>query len=464
MLEKVQTIAIVGGGLSGTLVAIQLLEQANQPLHIILLERASRPARGVAYDTQECCHLLNVPAGKMSAFSNKPGHFYTWANTQNSEIEASSFVPRRLYGEYLSSCLEESVTSKRAKIKFTLLHNEVIDLQREGNRFSLQLQDGKHITADIVVLALGNAPSVLPAQPHTKFYNHARFYQNPWSHEALADLNPDKPVLIIGTGLTMVDKVIELNKKGLREQIYAISRSGLMPRIHDISFPPYEWSFAHGYPTRVHQLFRQIRDKIAQGHDWRSVLDGLRPHSQAIWQGMSNVEKRRFLRHVRPYWENHRHRIAPVIGEQILRLINEERLVILAGRLQSYQVQDEQVIVTYRPRKNNQVKTLEVDRVLNCSGSGSDFRHRREALSINLINQGLLVPNHLGLGVEALSDGHLLDKTGASIDGLYTLGPPLKGLLWETTAVPEIRLQAEKLASTILSALENRTLLHAVYN
>ncbi|HWY24061.1 MAG TPA: hypothetical protein VNX47_04035, partial [Nevskia sp.] len=56
----------------------------------------------------------------------------------------------------------------------------------------------------------------------------------------------------------------------------------------------------------------------------------------------------------------------------------------------------------------------------------------------------------LGLGLLTDAQGALLDRDGQASTWLYTLGPARKGQLWETTAVPEIRVQAQALARRLL--------------
>ncbi|WP_222620644.1 FAD/NAD(P)-binding protein [Sphaerospermopsis sp. LEGE 00249] len=411
------TITIVGGGFSGTLVATHLLKTASQPLIIKLIERSRQIGKGIAYSTETNCHLLNVSAGNMSAFPHDPGHLLRWLQYNRSELEsffaeevnASTFIPRKVYGLYIQSVLAEAEATAPSDVRLERVTDEVVGIQPEAKRAAIALRSGRYFNADKVVLALGNSLST-PSEIENTDSNYLR---NAWSADALDDLDPDAPILLIGTGLTMVDMVLSLHS-------------------------------------------RQHRGKIYAGYGWRSLIDSLRPHTQKIWQKLPKEEQRRFLRHLTPYWDIHRHRIAPQVGDVITEILNSGQLTISAGRIREYQAVPGGVAVTISERKTQTNQILPVRRIVNCTGVAGDYRHSNHPLVTNLRSQGLIRPNVLGLGLDTNSQGALYQADGTISSLLYTLGTPRKGDLWETIAVPELRGQAQALSQELLQSLPLR--------
>lgn len=459
------TIAIVGAGFSGSLVAVHLLKSANRPLAIKLIERRHDMAKGVAYSTNTTSHLLNVSTGKMSAFPNDPGHLLRWLNYNHSELaaflppnlNASSFIPRQIYGLYIQSILEEAEATASSMVRLERVTDEAVAVEPQVRGATVSLRSSRVVMADKIVLALGNAPAAPPRSQSSEDHSYLR---HAWSPDALADLDPDAPVLLIGTGLTMVDMVVSLTDRNHRGKIYAVSRRGLAPLPHQ-STKPYRAFLTPGTaPKTVRGLLRQIRNEVQtaaeQGYDWRAAIDALRPITQPLWQQLSRREQRRFLRHVTPYWDVHRHRIAPEIAEIVRAMKDSGQLTILAGRIQNYQATPNTVVVTLCPRHTKTNVVLNVGRVVNCTGIQADYRQSPQPLIANLREQGLIRPNDLGLGLDTAADGAVLDARGNRSSLLYTLGTPRKGDLWETIAVPELREQAQALATTILQSLPMR--------
>ena len=460
------TIAIVGAGFSGSLVAAHLLKTATRPLIIKLIERSQEIGKGIAYGTQTTGHLLNVSAGKMSAFPDDPTHLLRWLNYNQdalipflaSNFNASSFIPRRVFGLYIQSILEEAEATAASNVRLERVIDEVVAVEPIEKRAVVSLRSGKIFEADKIILAVGNAPSSISESER----NDQPYLYNAWSIDALEGLDRDDPVLLIGTGLTMVDMIVSLNERKHRGKIYAVSRRGLFPLTHQSAkvYPPF--LTAETTPKTVRLLFQRIRREVEtatlQGYDWRAVIDSLRPITQQIWQHLPRLEQQRMLRHAAPYWDVHRHRIAPEIGQIVQNFLVSGQLETFAGRIRRYEVSGDRVAVTIQLRKTNDKKVLEVSRILSCTGINIDYRRSQQVLIKNLREQGLIRPNNLGLGLDTTTEGILLDQQGHPSHFLYTLGTPRKGDLWETIAVPELRGQAQALAETILHSLPLRIL------
>lgn len=452
--QQPQTVAIIGAGLSGTLVATHLLKQATVPLNIQLIERQSSVGRGIAYGTRCNCHLLNVPASKMSAFDDQPTHFLDWLQA-NAVIKAETdpFVPRRLYGDYIQSVLEEAIAQAPPQVKLERLVDEAIALKPDSCSVAVGLASGETVQADQVVLAVGNFPPQDPAVSDRSFYRSRR-YVNAWSPLAMESVSTDQPVLLIGSGLTALDWVLSLREQGYRNVIHLVSRHGLRPQSHRATTSYPKFLNTAEAPNTVRGLMHCIRQEVkaaeARGCDWRAVIDALRPQTQELWQALPIAEKRRFLRHVRSYWEVHRHRVASAIADSTNQWVESKQVTIHAARIQAYREQLDGLDVLLRERCSHKTFTLQVGTVINCTGPPADYHKISHPLIANLLLTGLACPSALNLGLEIAVNGALIDAAGNPSKRLYTLGTLRRAQLWETTAVREIRQQAKLLAIELL--------------
>ncbi len=450
-------IAIVGGGFTGAVVAAQLLRKSRSTVSVVLIEKGVRLGFGVAYGTQCKEHLLNVRAKNMSAYPDDPEHFLRWARSNyDSGAQPDDFLPRLVYGQYADSLLREEI--ERHPGQFERVEDEVVsvDRVRAGNRAQVNLRSGQTLLADKVVLAVGHFPPGdlrFPGKPAQS----PHYVANPWTNRAIGDLASNRSVLLIGSGLTSVDVVLSLRQQGFRGTIHIVSRRGLLPQVHKAISPwPSFWD--EKSPKTARALLRLVRTQVEAterlGGDWRSVVDSLRPFTQDIWRSLPRPEQQRFLRHLRPYWDVHRHRIAPEIGAMLAAETMTGQIQTHAGRITKYSEDIDAVDVTYREPKTGELKGLYVNRVINCTGPEGDYRKVDHALLANLLQRKMVRPDPLCLGLDVASDGALIDAEGVASDILYTLGPVRKGGLWETIAVPEIRVQASELAAMLLAGRE----------
>jgi len=461
--ETPRTIAIIGGGVSGALVAANLLRRARDPLRVIVIERGTTVGRGVAYASPFPEHLLNVPADRMGLWAEDPGHFVSWLRAHQGEpgiperIDTDAYLPRALYGAYVERVLDEVRANAPDAVSYERIHGEVCDVdERDAGGARLSLIDGRTIDADEVVLALGNLPGEYPIPRPLPFYHSPRYVHVPWRPDALDGLQPDDDVLLVGQGLTATDLIVQLERRGHRGTIHAVSRHGIQPRSHEAVAPYPSFLAVEPIPTNIRHLVRRVRQECRratqQGSDWRAVIDGMRPYMQAIWQALPGPERARFLRHVRPLWEVHRHRIAPGEAATVDRLVATGRLKYHAGRLQALENEEDGAHVLLRRRGTIQHVSLRVAKVINCSGPRTDYSKYQHPLLVHLLARGLIDHDPFALGINALPTGEVLRYRGGPIGWLYTLGAPLKGILWESTAVAEIRQQAKLLAEKLLTA------------
>jgi uncharacterized NAD(P)/FAD-binding protein YdhS len=450
-------VAVVGAGFAGSLTAAQLLRNATKPFDIALIERRPPFGAGVAFKTSLPCHLLNVPVIRMSAIPDEPDHLLCWlagraAGAGKSFASKAAFLPRHLYGEYVEHTLRAA--AERSSARLTRIVGEAVAIEPDsrGGSQRVRMRDGSSLDARWVVLAIGNPA---PSDPLNNGGLRAsrRYAADPWADGALDGLDPEGRVVTIGSNLTMVDVALALDYRKHRGPIVAVSTHGLLPQPHPSDLLP-AWASRVGERTSgpldlIRAMREDVRAAAAEGVGWRSVVDSIRPKTRSIWASWSDEERRRFLRHARPYWEVHRHRMAPENAKTIDALLKAGRLQIVAGRVAGVKETGSAIEVRVARRGSEPPETLTAARVVNCTGPGMDYRASRDDLVRDLLARGLARPGPLGLGFDADSDGALIGSGGRPSATLFTLGPPLKGRDWETTAVPEVREQALALAKRL---------------
>lgn len=459
-MPRTYTVAVIGGGFAGAMVAANLLRLARTPLRVLLFERHHEAGRGVAYGTSLPDHLLNVPAGRMGAWPDQVDHFLRWAEARAGQegvparIAPADFLPRPLFGRYVGEVLADAERQAAPGVRLERVAGDVVDLEETDAPARLTLSDGRRYEAQRVVLALGNLPGEYPIRKPLPFYHGPRYVHQPWARGALAGIAPDADVLLVGAGLTAVDMILALRRGGHRGVIHALSRRGLRPLAHKPGAPYPDFLAGEPRPATVRGVVRRLRAEVRAaaraGADWRAVVDAIRPHTQALWQGFPPEEKARFMRHVRPFWEVLRHRIAPQVAAEVEAWAAAGSVRYHAGRLETLEETAEDARAVFRARGSAERRTLRVAKVINCTGPRTDYSKYQHPLLVNLLARGLIDHDPLALGIHALPDGTVLRYRGGPTGWLYTLGAPLKGLLWECTAVPELRVQARALALALL--------------
>ncbi|WP_460305345.1 FAD/NAD(P)-binding protein [Actinocorallia aurea] len=438
-------IVMVGGGASAALTAIHLLlgEREAEPARVVIVDREGRHGLGQAYSTTDPAHLLNAPVAKMSALAEDPDHLLRWARAQGITAEGSDFLPRRTYGRYLRDLLDEA--GRRRPGRLTEITGEVTDVSPSGSRWRVSLADGAVFDADAVVLSTGNrAPTAWPWEPE----GDPRYVADPWAPGALDRIDASGDVLVVGTGLTMVDLATTLTSRDPDRVVYAVSRHGLLPRPHRCPSPPAVPFSPPSGDITVADLHRIYHEAVERGDgEWRGVVDGFRPHVPELWGRLSLQEKQRFLTFFARGWEVRRHRVPPASVARIDDLRATGRLRIVKGFLDAVTAGPDGLAVAVDT--DGLRREFPVGWVVNSTGPAAD--PRTDPLLRGLIDAGTLAADPLGLGLSADGCGCLLGPEGESRPGLYTLGPTLRGLRYETTAVPEIRAQAAHLAAVHLA-------------
>ncbi|NYH11363.1 FAD/NAD(P)-binding protein [Pseudomonas moraviensis] len=457
-------ILIVGGGLSGTMLAVQLLRLPGRR-KILVIEPRAELGRGEAYSAVELGHTLNGNAARMSVDPDNADDLTQWLTdhiagggwpeSDQQHVPVSElFPPRGLFGVYVQQRLAEArQVGVQQGSMVEHVRAEVVDVQVSSDSVLLTLSDGQHLQGVFAVLATGMFPAARTPQKESSGLNAAAL--DPWDVSAMRQLDPQSTVLVIGSGLTMVDAVVSLEQAGHRGPIEVFSRHGLLPHVR--RQPPAWVDFlAEDHSIRtprqlLRELRRHCRDAIAQGIDWQAPLDTVRAHIGRLWSQASDVQRRQFVRHVRPWWESHHHRSPPLSAELVERLHREGRLRIHAASYKGLEpASGGGVNIRIRPRGEAETRVLQGAALINSSGIEYDWRRVARPLPQQLLARGLVRPGPLALGIAAEVDGAVLDEEGRVSNRLFAMGPPLRGMWWESTAVTDVASQAKALAARLM--------------
>jgi uncharacterized NAD(P)/FAD-binding protein YdhS len=422
-------IAIVGGGASGLLVALNLARKSQDSLHITIVEPRNVLGEGIAYSTQDEGHVLNVPAGRMSAFMDHPEHFMQWMG-----CDKNTFVPRRAYARYLQETLQSLDLSK---INLRHIQDKAISVAQEGAEWKVVVAGGEELFANAVVLAIGHGESFqIPGVG--KDLTSKRYLADPWRLTVSA---VDGHLIGIGTGLTFIDHALTHIRRNSTNTVTGISRNGLIPEAH----------LAHrADPLEVPSIAREnpeeMRRFIEEADDWRAAQDGIRHQLPDIWHRWSEQMKASFLDHDLRWWNVHRHRLAPEIAEEVRLAIDSGRIRVVKSGVSGVKEIDDGITVELSTGES-----LKGDALVNCLG----YRVAgEESLIETLIASGLAQEGPLGLGVKTdYPRFNLLDGNGRPQENVFVIGPVLFGERFETTAIPELREQADLIAGQLLETI-----------
>ena len=437
-------VTIIGGGASGTLAAAHLLQRRLTPqrLRITIVEAREDVGCGIAYSTDQSSHLLNTRVNNMSAFAEDPGHFSRWLDRQGEGPSSGlEFVPRMTYGRYLADLVAPDCASSSVP-RLRILQKECVSLRVHEHGVEVALSDGSVLPSHFAILATG----------FCRDDRKVSGLEDPWARPH--DRDPLEPVVLVGTGLTMIDMVLSLLDAGQSGPIYAISRRGLLPQPHRVT-KPLKLSVADipigSSVTYMLQWLRTtIRAHEAAGGDWRDVIDGLRPHTQLLWRHLPPESRQRFLRHLSTMWDTHRHRMPPSSAARIVEAQASGLLHILKGHFQGAERTATGTRVSYRPSGQHRPAVLEGSHAIDCRGFRRLSFPTPNRLLQSLADSGLARLDPLNLGLDFDHQDALVDQQGRSSARIFGIGPITRGTHFEITAVPDIRVQAGRLAALLL--------------
>ncbi|SKD04934.1 Uncharacterized NAD(P)/FAD-binding protein YdhS [Burkholderia sp. CF099] len=471
------TIIVVGGGFAGAVTAIHLIRAAldnatRAPLEIHIVESDGEIGRGIAYSTRNDDHIVNGPAALFGLYPNAPSHLVEWLEANAAAHGwapppgvpfTDAFPSRWLYGTYVQSTLQQAIASAGARVRLQIVEGRAVDLQLENDRYRLTLADGGTLVSSRLVLATGlHRARAERFLPESDVYHSlgARYIDDVWSQSAWGEVAHDREILIVGTGLSALDAALSAQRAGFTGRFHLLSRRGLLvhPRRQCAPWPGV--LDADRLPTTLRDLLRATRAArraiAAAGDDWQRLPPAVRPFVQALWECASDTERRRFLRHLRPFWEIALHRAGPESGKRLDEWIGEKRLVRHSGRLQAVRLASgDRVEAEWLPRGGGPVETLHVDRVINASGYEFDWSRIDDPFVRALLSRQLVRRHSSGFGIEAdATTGAVISGAGDVQPTLFAVGHPLRGAAWEANSIQEQVGGAINSAKALVASLQ----------
>ena len=429
-------VVIVGGGAAGVITAAHLLRAADDdnPVDVRIIEKEEAMGPGLAYATSHPLHTLNNYAGRLSALDGDPDHLLRWCAANGLPADPTSFLRRDVYGRYLRDVLDDTPVPAGSALRRT--RGVVTGLRTGEGPREVHLSCGWAIPADKVVLALGNPP---PRRRRELEQWGDRYLPDPWADNLAEAVGGSHEVLLLGTGLTMVDVVAALHEASPETRFTAVSRRGLLPTAHKRGSLRLHDSFSPGDAT-LDGVIERVRDRVLEledvGGDWRDVFDSLRAGANELWRGFSPEDQDRFVAGLARHWEVRRHRMSPWMADHIARLQD-------AGILRIARV--------------DEVDAGRFDRIINCTGPSPVPARGWNRLVDALLHQGAVRPHRLGLGLDLTADGCVIDAHGRANPDLFAVGAARRGIEWEVAAIPDLRSQAAQLAVHVVRSLDTPT-------
>ena len=436
-------VAVIGGGLSATALACVLAEQASRARRIAFFNRGDL-GPGTAYAPQSASLLMNGPIRAMSAVPGDDRHLMRYLVDEAED----ALICRARYGAYLRAT---SANALAAHAGMAHERAEIVDIERTDDGYRLADEAGRRYDARAVVLALGNLPpndSFLPESVR----RHPGYAGDPWTAD-IAHFDPAAEVVVIGSRLTAMDTIALLDECAFRGRVHVVSRHGLLPHVEDASVRGVDPATLELDTRTPYTMLRSLRRAAANfTGDWRAVMESLRSITPAIWSGWSHRERKRFLRHLQSMWAIHRYRVPPATYAAFARMNAEGRITIHRGRVTGGSANARGITLALASADG--AFDLHAAYVVNCTGPNADLRTVAHPFVRNALARGVFRPDALALGVDADENYRVLDSTGEAQPKLFALGPLLRGLWYETTAVSEIRKHATAIARLLQIVLD----------
>jgi uncharacterized NAD(P)/FAD-binding protein YdhS len=448
-------LAIIGGGFTGVALATHVLK-SGVSVSVEAIEPSAKLGRGAAYGTIDPDHRINVPSDRMSLFSVDPAHFTRWLFDNKWLPDAESidplgrcYPPRRAFAAYVEDMLARIAGRCRPRASLRHRQTRAVTLARENQGFRIGLEDGDSLHVDRVAICTGHKPGA-PCRVSEDAARHPRFMANPWALDSLNALRKTDSVLIVGTGLTMVDVVATLARRDHRGPIAAVSSKGLLPCDHG-QFVDGLDLFEGARPRSALELLRLLRTTIRQRDgefDWQSIVDALRRCLPEIWPALPPRERLRVVRRLLPFWEVHRFRMAPQAAAVVARLTSQGRLAVQRARVIELDEQNGSLVARIR-HPDGAIVEKAFDAIILCSGASRNIRDN--LLLANLVDQGLAQADDVGLGLRVDGVSRLIDARGATQPDLFAFGPITRGTFGEMTGAPDILRQIERVVQTFVT-------------
>ncbi|KAA1178836.1 hydroxyacylglutathione hydrolase [Rhizobium tropici] len=458
-------IVIVGGGVSGTAVAFHLLQRRSlRPGQLFIFEPRERLGAGLAYDTQDPAHRINVPAAKMSLLPDDIEHFQRWlqqrdalADDETAVAANGNLFPRRsVFGKYINSMIHPFVEDGRV----VHIRQGVERIEKADGRWAVTGAAGQRVDADILVIATSH-PSPLPPQVlQDALGGHPRFVPDPTRPNALAAIRAGDRVLVVGNGLTSADVIASLELRGHTGPVTAISRRGLRSRGHAAVKQEPFGDFASEPSKTALDLLRRLRAAIrkaeSEGHSWHAVIDQVRAQGRHVWQALPIEERRRLVRHLRPFWDVHRFRVAPQVEAVSDRAIESGRLEVLSASVAGVVVANGFIDCRLQLSRAKRHVDRQFDAVVVTTGPGHRGILQSQGWIEELSGAGYLAMDPARLGFACDTQSRALAADGTVAPSLFISGPLARGTFGELMGLPEVVEHAVLVAEQVTGAISDQ--------
>jgi uncharacterized NAD(P)/FAD-binding protein YdhS len=453
-------IVIVGGGFSGAVVALNLLHKLPpDAASVSIVEPRAVLGAGLAYSAPDPTHRVNVSARRLLVLPGEPGVFDAWLRGSGILDEdpaallpdGRAFPQRAVFGRYIDGVLRAKAAEPDVA-PFAHLQARAVRITLNQDDYEIVLDNDEAIAADLVVLAVSHPPPAVP-RPVQEVAGDKKFIADPWGKDALAGIGKTDRVLIIGTALSTADAVATLDAAGHEGEIVAVSRRGLVsrlrPRVPDVYFG----DFATAPSTTALSLVRHARKTIAAaeraGSCWEAVIERIREQGAEIWAALPEPERRRFLRHVRPYWDVHRYQLAPPLAAVCAAKAASGQFHTRAARIISATADADGFLVVLRARGDTADTPERFDAIINCTGPDHTAVTVTNPALASLAAAGLLRPDGFGLGIETDMAARAIDARGRPVPTLFVSGPLARAAFGELMGLPQVSMHAALVAEQV---------------
>lgn len=448
-------VAVIGGGYAGAAFAIHLSRMAENPLEITVVEPREQVGGGLAYSAQDRDHRLNAPDVIHFLYPDDDLHFrrFLEASGRLADDPEGLYADERLYprrrdfGAYVASEFAAHAASNPSGSRLAHRRGKAVGIERRRTGVRIKMADGEPIDTERCVVAVRHerAPARLPGLPP----GVDRLVGDPLAPGALANIDDDQDVLVLGTGLTAADTVASLLRRRHRGAITCLSRRGVRPReqnpakaasaIWDVlSAQPPAFIAKHGVPGSLRDLTCTVREdaraRLARGEPWHGSIDEIRDAAGEIWRALSVADKARFQRHLKPYYDSLRFRIPPQTRDILQGAEDTGQLTFQKGRVVHAETRPGGLRVDIRPRGETTTRPATFGAVVSCLGFVTRVAESRDPFLQSCLRQGLARPSDAGRGFESDDAGHLLSADGRPDEALYAIAGMTLDRFGETPA------------------------------
>lgn len=480
-------LVVVGGGFSGVAFVVQCARRFPHPATFTVVEPRAELGRGVAFSADHPAHRLNAPHAAHILDPERVDDLVRWVDETNTltrdpeavHSDGTIYIRRGTFGEYVQDQFDRTRETNASSSELRHITARAVAIEESDPGLQVTLENGERLSADLVVVATGNEPPATLPQFQGPVESHPAYIADPWKGAALARIDPNEDVLLIGSALTAADVIASLVSNGHTGRIDSVSRTGLLPARRpapvdatsvlngtELSASVWERNSRptplfvekHGQLDRVSAICRALRAEIAdaerQGLQWHGPFDDLRDSVRGVWPRLAVDEKRRFLRHLRRWYDAHRFRLPPQLEQLLDDAVEAGQLRFVTARIRNASIEGERISVSLHVRKSGRDSAHAYGRVINCTGP-SGRPDRSEAPFIQALLTSTLCRAHpTGLGFDVNESCRAIRRNGEALPSLFFLGALTAGAFGEPLAAPWIAAQIWRLVPGLISQLQ----------